>query len=91
MVDTFLMYICIVRYKQIRKEGKRMATTYQQIEGEVNDMMAEQAVTGNHVNRIIAGYSVNLYRASKEFAIGCGMFHTESGMRAAEWLHANSK
>ena len=62
---------------------------YQQIEGEVNDMMAEQATTHNHVNRVIAGFSVNLYRASKEFAIGCGMFHTQSGMDAARWIDAH--
>ncbi len=60
--------------------------TYQQIEGEINDMMAEQQIVIQHYNRVIAGFSVNLYR-SENFGIGCGLFATNSGMEAAKWIH----
>lgn len=63
--------------------------THHAIIEDLQDMKAIQGRRDIHINRIIVGYSVNLYRSSKEFAIGCGLFHTKSILEAADWLYEN--
>jgi hypothetical protein len=65
---------------------------YQQIEGQINDMMQVQKEGHivRYVNRIIAGFSVSL-DPSGMFMVGCNLFINNSGMRVAEWLYEHSR
>jgi hypothetical protein len=59
---------------------------YHMIESEINDMMAARMCTGLHQNRIVCGFTVNLYRDGY-FVVGCDMLTTESGMRVSEFIY----